>query len=163
MIKNRIPKLKAYILKLDWIVDVIEIDMSIESVTVTMPFTNEESIYDFDEVILMNYTKAKDMNGVKIYEDDIVTIHYSKPYEAKDYVVSVDKNGVCLTTVDNTEVTRLTNMKLTVTEVIGNVNIKDKANLNLKNNSNNFMQECLRCKDRSRCLVDCEHLYQIGE
>lgn len=70
-------KFKAFIKSLGWTVDVIMINFSEEYVEVLFDETTGDSaIYDFDEIVLKQFTGMSDTHNTDIYEHDSFTIEH---------------------------------------------------------------------------------------
>lgn len=66
-------KFRAYIKHLKWLVPVESINFKVETVEVDLSSGQGDAYeYNFDEVVLMQYTEQNDVNGDLIYEGDIV-------------------------------------------------------------------------------------------
>ena len=64
-------KFKAFIKELNWIVDVSMINFNEKYVEVIFDkTTGDNAVYNFDEIILKQYTGLKDNNNIDIYEND---------------------------------------------------------------------------------------------
>lgn len=126
-------RIKAYVGELNSIVEVLEIDF-VNKVVLVEYKGLEEIYYTFEEIKILESTKLKDLNNSEIFQDDIVKVYYSYPYNAKTYIVDVTNNGVILKSTDTITCQNGTKMcdsflhlnkkRLSVTEVIGNTNIK---------------------------------------
>ncbi len=84
-------KFRAYIKHLDIIVDVQRINFDVKTIEVGLS-DGDLFEYNFDEVILMQYTGMRDKHGQKIYRKDILKI--KDDYGEMEFTGMVDfENG----------------------------------------------------------------------
>lgn len=118
-----IPKFRAYHKELKVMYEVLAIDLFNKAVTVK--FDKERyKIYSFDDVILMQFTGTKDINGNDIFESDIIrhTDFYLNS-ETVDKVYFKDGSFMYNVVVDkyNYDVPIGKILENSIVEVIGNV------------------------------------------
>ena len=84
---------RAYIKHLDMVVDVQRINFDVKTIEVDLSEGNGDFFeYNFDEVILMQYTGMRDKHGQKIYRKDILKI--KDDYGEMEFTGMVDfENG----------------------------------------------------------------------
>ena len=67
---------RAYIKDIKKIVDIYNIDFLQETISFTNPYDTKYTSREFNQVELMQYTGLCDKKGTKIFEGDIVEMHY---------------------------------------------------------------------------------------
>lgn len=109
---------RAYIKHLDMVVDVQRINFDVKTIEVDLSEGNGDFFeYDFDEVILMQYTGMRDKHGQKIYRKDILKI--KDDYGEMEFTGMVDfENGSFVVRNNSTTSNHWTNYEV---EKLGNI------------------------------------------
>jgi len=101
-------KFRAWIKELKWLVPVERIYFDIKMVEVNLTEENGDTVeYNFDEVVLMQYTGFKDRNGKEIYEGDIIKTNINlvlikqssmgfMPFRKRDGSFNKQTNWMCV-------------------------------------------------------------------
>lgn len=109
---------RAYIKHLDMVVDVQRINFDVKTIEVDLSEGNGDFFeYNFDEVILMQYTGMRDKHGQKIYRKDILKI--KDDYGEMEFTGMVDfENGSFVVRNNSTTSNHWTNYEV---EKLGNI------------------------------------------
>lgn len=67
--------------------EVTDVDWGHELVFVKRTSFTEPCVFNFDEVVLREYTGRRDRNGAPIYQSDIILTDYNEVYDFARYVV----------------------------------------------------------------------------
>jgi uncharacterized phage protein (TIGR01671 family) len=107
---------RAYIKHLDMVVDVQRINFDVKTIEVGLS-DGDLFEYNFDEVILMQYTGMRDKHGQKIYRKDILKI--KDDYGEMEFTGMVDfENGSFVVRNNSTTSNHWTNYEV---EKLGNI------------------------------------------